>query len=107
MDGSCIAQTFPSRKTNASAHTLHTNTHRDINIIYPSPPHTHIMVCLHLWKCLLKKESFELGFEVREGGEIPQAGRQQIPDSCGNETEGMAAKRFEIAFRDIQEFFVR
>ena len=35
----------------------------------------------NLWKCLLKKESFEWGFEVSEGGEIPQAGRQQIPDS--------------------------
>ncbi|WP_419606728.1 hypothetical protein, partial [Thiolapillus sp.] len=69
--------------------------------------HTHIMVCQDLWKCLLKKESFELGFEVREGGEIPQAGRQRIPDSWGNETERTVANRFEIAFRDFQEFFVR
>ena len=65
------------------------------------------MVCLDLWKCLLKKESFELGFEVREGGEIPQAGRQRIPDSWGNETESTVTNRFEIALRDFQEFFVR
>ena len=39
-------------------------------------------------------ESFELGFEVREGGEIPQAGRQQIPDSWSNETEGMVEKHY-------------
>ena len=45
------------------------------------------MIRLHLWKCLSKKESFELGFEVREGWEIPQAGWQRIPDSWSNETE--------------------
>ena len=33
----------------------------------------------YLWKCLLKKESFELCLEVREGGEIPQTVRQRIP----------------------------
>ena len=54
----------------------------------------------------MKKECFELGFEVREGGEIPQAGRQQIPDSLGNETERTVANRFEIAFRDFQEEFL-
>ena len=61
------------------------------------------MVRLDLWKCLLKKDRFELGFEVREDG---QAGRQQIPDSWGNETEKTPANRFETAFRDFQEFFV-
>ena len=61
------------------------------------------MVRLNLWKCLLKKESFELGFEVRQGGEIPQAGRQRIPDSWDNETERTVANRSEIAFRDFQE----
>ena len=79
MDGSCIAQTFLPRKLNALAHTIHANIHTDINIIYASPhthTHTHNMVCLVLWKYLLKKESFELGFEVSEGEEIPQAGRQ-------------------------------
>ena len=35
------------------------------------------MVRPDLWKCLLKKESFELGFEVRECGEILQAGEYQ------------------------------
>ena len=33
MDGSCIAQIFPSRKLNALAHTFHANIHTDINII--------------------------------------------------------------------------
>ena len=56
------------------------------------------MVRLDWWKCLLKKKSFELGFEVREGGEIPQAGRQRIPDSWGNQTERAVADRFEIAY---------
>ena len=65
------------------------------------------MVHLDLWQRLLKRENFELGFEVREGGEIPQAGRQTIQDSWGNETERMVANRFEIAFRDFQEFFVQ
>ena len=75
MDGSCIAQTFPSRKLNALAHTIHANIHTDINTIYASPPHTHHSLP-DLWKCLSKKESFKLGFEVKEDGEIPQAGRQ-------------------------------
>ena len=65
------------------------------------------MVRLDLWKCLSKRESVELGFEVREGGEIPQAGRQRIPDSWGDKTERTVATRFEIAFRDFQKFFVR
>ena len=105
MDGSCIVQIFLSRKLNVLAHTIHANIHTDINIIYPSP-HTYIMVRLDLWKCPLKKESVELGFEVREGGEIPQAGRQRIPDSWGSETERTVTNRFETAFRDFQEFFV-
>ena len=68
MDGSCIAQIFPSRKLKALAHIIHANIHTDINIIYhPPTPHTHLMVRLDLWKCLLKDESFELGFRVREG----------------------------------------
>ena len=107
MDGSCIAQIFPSRKLNALAHTIHANIHIDINIIYPDPTYTHIMVRLDLWKCLLKKKSFALGFEVSEGGEIPQAGRQQIPDNWSNETERTVARRFEVAFRNFQEFIVR
>ena len=65
------------------------------------------MVRVDLWKCLLKKESFELGFEVRQDGEIPQAGRQRIPDRWGNETERTVVSRFEAVFRDFQEFFVR
>ena len=65
------------------------------------------MVSHDFWKRLLKKESFELGLEVREGGEIPPAGRQRIPDSWGNETERTVANRFEVAFRDFPEFFIR
>ena len=34
------------------------------------------MVCLNLWKGLLKKESFELNFEIREGDVIPHTARQ-------------------------------
>ena len=55
MDGSCIVQIFPSRKLNALAHTIHANIHRH-NL--PLPTHKHIIVCLDLWKCLLKTESF-------------------------------------------------
>ena len=62
------------------------------------------MVCLDLWKCLLKKESFELGFEVRRGGEIWQAYRQRISDSSGNQTERTVDSRFDIAFRIFKSF---
>ena len=51
----------------------------------------------------MKKDSFELGFEVREGEEIPQAGGQRIPDGWGNETERKVASRFEIAFKGFQK----
>ena len=64
--------------------------------------HTHTMICLHLWKCLLKEESFELGFEVREGGKILQAGRQRIPDNWNNETGRTVTNRLEIV--DFQKF---
>ena len=40
MDGSSIAQIFPSKKFSALAHTIHANIHTDIDIIYPST-HTH------------------------------------------------------------------
>ena len=80
--------------------------HTDINIIY-THTHTHITVRLDLWKRLLKKESFELGFEVREGGEILQAGRQWIPDSWSNETERMVTNRIETECSDFQKFLVR
>ena len=63
------------------------------------------MVRHFLWNCLLK--SFELGFEVIEGGEILQAGRQRIPDSWGNETEGTVANGSETAFRDFALAFPR
>ena len=38
------------------------------------------MVCLGLWNGLLKKENFELSFEFRDAAEIPQTGRQRIPE---------------------------
>ena len=93
---------LPVKKTQcASTHHSCTYTHRHKhNLRLP----THIMVCLDLWNCLLKKESFELGFEVREGGEIPQAIRQRIPDSWGNESERTVANRFEIEFMDFKSF---
>ena len=65
------------------------------------------MVRLYLWKCLLKEESFKLGFEAREGEEILQVGRQWIPDRWGNETERTVTNRFETAFKDFQEFFIQ
>ena len=71
MDGSYTAQIFPFRKLNELAQTImQICTHT----------YTKNMVCLNLWTSLLRKESFELSFEVREGEEIPQACRQRIPD---------------------------
>ena len=61
------------------------------------------MIHLHLWKCLLKKDSFELGFEVREDGEILQAGRQRILESWSNKTERTVTNRFEIAFKGFSK----
>ena len=82
------------KKLNALAHTIHANMHTDINITHThTHTHTLTMVSHDFWKRLLKKESFELGLEVREGGEIPPAGRQRIPDSWGNETERTVANR--------------
>ena len=103
MGGSCIEQIFPFRKLDALAHTIHANIHTHIHIVHTHTHNDH----LHLWKCLLKKESFELCFEVREGGEIPQAGRQRIPDSLSNKTERTVTNRSEIAFRNIQTFLAR
>ena len=81
----------PVKKTHcASTHLSRKYTHRHKHNL-PLPTHSHFMVRLDLWKCLLKKESSELGLEVREGGETPQAGRQRIPDSRGNETERTVA----------------
>ena len=84
---------------------IHTHTRPHARAYTHTHTHTHTMLHLDVWKCLLKKESFELGFEVREGGEIPQAGRQRIPNSLGNETERTVANRFEIAFRDFHKIF--
>ena len=48
--------------------------------------HSHIMVRVDLWKCLLKKESFELGFEVRDG---------EIPQLEGNEFQTVGAMKLK------------
>ena len=61
------------------------------------------MVRLDLWKWMLKKDSSELGFEVREGGEISQAGRQQMPDSWSNETERTVAKYSQYTQSKIKQ----
>ena len=45
MDGSSIAQDFPSRKLSVLAHTIHTNIHTYMNIIY-THTHTHIHLSL-------------------------------------------------------------
>ena len=73
MDGSFVVQFFPSRKLNALAYTIHANIHSDMHIIIYTRKN---MVCLDSWKGLLKKDSFELVFELREGGKIPKTGRQ-------------------------------
>ena len=60
-----------------------------------------------MWKCLLRKENFELGFEVREGGEILQTSRQRISDGWSNETERTVVNRFETAFGDFRKSLAR
>ena len=99
-----LARKLPVKKTQCAS-THHSRKYTDrYKYNLPLPTHTHIMVRLDLRKCLLKKESFELGFEVGEGGEIPQAGRQRIPDSWGNENERTVANKFKTAFRDFQYY---
>ena len=49
-----------------------------------------------------KKKSFELSFEVREGGQFVQTGRQQTRDRWSDQTERTLADRFQIVFRDFQ-----
>ena len=70
MDGSC-----------ASTHHSRNCTHRH-NLCLP-PPNIHHGLPRFV-EMTVEKGKFELGFEVREGGEIPQASRQRIPDSWGN-----------------------
>ena len=60
------------KQFNTLTHTIYANVHIYINIIYTHTHiHTHTLLCLDLWKYLLKKESLELGFKLGEGGEIP------------------------------------
>ena len=106
MDGSCIAQILPSTKQCASTHHSRKYTHR--LPFPPPPPHTHTHHDPPRFvEMPVEKGKFELDVEVREGGEILQAGRQRIPDRWSNETERTVANRFGIAFRDFQEFFVQ
>ena len=86
----CVGTHHSGKYTHRHKHNVHT--------------HTHTRVHLDLWKCLLKKESFELSFEVRDDGEILQTDRQQIPDSWNNETERTVTNRFENALKDFQKF---
>ena len=75
-----LIHTYTHARTHARAHThTHTHTHTQTHT------HTHTLLRLDVWKCLLKKESFELGFNIREGGEIPKTGRQRILDSWSND----------------------
>ena len=101
--------------THTLTHThIYSHTHIHTHAHTHTHTHTHTMIRLHLWKCLLKKGSFELSFKVREGGEFPKAGRQRIqvgmqriPDSWSNETERTVTNRFETAFRDFPKFLVQ
>ena len=100
VGGFCIAQIFPSRKLTTLAYTIHANIHTDRNIIHThthththtnTHTHTHTRTNTHarthasthtrththahthrqdLWKCLLKKESFELRSEASVGRNI-------------------------------------
>ena len=65
------------------------------------------MVRLNLWQSLLKRESFERGLEFKEGGDIPQTGRQRIPHRWSKGTERTVANGFETLFRDFHNFLVR
>ena len=60
------------------------------------------MVHLDLWKCPLER-SFELSFELREGGKIPQTGRQRIPDIWSDKTERTLANRCQPAFKAFEK----
>ena len=51
------------------------------------------MVHLDLWKGLLKQGGHEISFELGQSGEIPQTGRQRIPDKRSDETERALTNR--------------
>ena len=78
MDGSCIAQIFPSRKVNALAHIFQANIYIDINIIHTyarahthhDPPTTVEMPCL-------KRKALSWTLKS-EGEEIPQVVSRQL-----------------------------
>ena len=77
--------------------------HIYVNMFYT---HAHArapaqMVRVDSWKFLLKKESFELDFDFREDGDIPQTGRQRIPDRWSNGTERTVAG-FSTASRSMR-----
>ena len=82
---------LPVRKLSALEHT-----HRSRKYLYINTYSTRkSMIRVDFWKGLLKKkDSFELNFELREGWEIPETGRQRIPDRWSDKTEGTLANRF-------------
>ena len=68
--------------------------------------YTKSIIRLDFWKGLLKRDSSELSFELREDVEIPQTGRRRIPDRWSDEIERLA-NRFQFVFRDFQTLLAR
>ena len=99
-------------RTHTHAHTCtHACTHAH------TQAHTHTHTCTHTHTLhgppgcvempVEKTESSELGFELRVGGQIPQTGRQWIPNRWRNENDTSLANRFETAFRDFPTFLAQ
>ena len=61
------------RKKYADTQIIHANTH---TYMYTRNLYMKNMACLDMWKGLLKKEKFQLNFDVRECGKILGSGRQ-------------------------------
>ena len=67
-----------------------------------SSTHTNV-VYLGLLKGLFKLEGLELNFELIQNWEIPQTGRQRIPDRQSDEADRTLTNRFQIASRNFQK----
>ena len=93
IDSIYIAQICNTTQAQCAS-THHSIIYPHIMIIYTR--HTHSMINLDLCKSLPKEVSVKLGFEIGQGGDISQTGRQQIPDRWSNETEWALTNRFEI-----------
>ena len=108
IDGSCTAQIFQSRKLTALAHTIHTNIHTDINIIYPSP-HTHTHTHhgpLGFVEMPVKKGKFWAGLRSQRGCGDSASWQATNSGQLGQWNWKNGWNRFQIAFRDFQEFFI-